>query len=111
MERSRIDLPAIGIFFLYGSSDRAAPVRAKVESAAVQGLVKMVSLDWQRTEHRLSNLALIAPSPIRSTANPAAPGRTGIAQPIYKDGPCERANLPADEVEGGTAVPVNAAVQ
>jgi hypothetical protein len=42
----------------------------KVESAAVQGLVKMVSLDGQRTEHRLSNLALIAPSPIRTTAKP-----------------------------------------
>ena len=42
----------------------------KLESAAVQGLVKMVSLDGQRTEHRLSNLALIAPSPIRSTAKP-----------------------------------------
>ena len=35
----------------------------KLESAAVQGLVKMVSLDGQRTEHRLSNLALIAPRP------------------------------------------------
>ena len=46
----------------------------KVESVAVQGLVKMVSLDGQRTEHRLSNLALIAPSPIRSTAKP-----TGLA--------------------------------
>jgi hypothetical protein len=42
----------------------------KLESAAVQGLVKMVTLDGQPTEHRLSNLALIAPSPIRSTAKP-----------------------------------------
>ena len=42
----------------------------KLESAAVQGLVKMVSLDGQRAEHRLSNLALIAPSPNRSTAKP-----------------------------------------
>ena len=41
----------------------------KLESAAVQGLVKIVSLDGQRSEHRLSNLAVIAPSPIRSTAN------------------------------------------
>jgi hypothetical protein len=31
----------------------------------------MVSLDTQRTEHCLSNLALIARSPIRSTAKPA----------------------------------------
>jgi hypothetical protein len=42
----------------------------KLESAAVQGLVAMVSLEGQRNEHRLSNLALIAPSPIRSTAKP-----------------------------------------
>lgn len=31
-----------------------------VESTAVQGLVKMVYLDGQQTDHRLSNLALIA---------------------------------------------------
>jgi hypothetical protein len=43
----------------------------RVESAAVQGLVKMVSLDGQRTEHRLSNLAFIAPSPVRATSKPA----------------------------------------
>lgn len=42
----------------------------RVESGAVPGLVKMVSLDGQRTEHRLSNLALIAPSAIRSAAKP-----------------------------------------
>jgi len=48
---SGIHLSAIGILFLYGSSDRAAPVRAKVESAGFQGLLKMVSLDGQRTEH------------------------------------------------------------
>jgi hypothetical protein len=42
----------------------------KVESGGVQGLVKMVSLDGQRTEHRLSKMALSAPSPIRSTAKP-----------------------------------------
>ena len=46
----------------------------KLEPAAFQGFVKMVSLDGQRTERRLSNLALIAPSPIRRAAKP-----TGLA--------------------------------
>ena len=31
----------------------------KMQSAAVEGVVKMVSLDGQRTEHRLCNVALI----------------------------------------------------
>jgi hypothetical protein len=58
-------------FFLLRSSDRATSVRTKkLESAAAQDLVKVMSLDGQRTEHRLSNLALIAPSPVRSTAKP-----------------------------------------
>jgi hypothetical protein len=52
----------------------------KLESAAVQGLVKMVSLDGQRTEHRLSNLALIAPSPIRRTAKPVGLAATYISR-------------------------------
>ena len=43
----------------------------KLESSAVQGDIKMLSLDGQRTEHRLSNLALITPSPIRTAAQPA----------------------------------------
>jgi hypothetical protein len=42
----------------------------RLESGAVPGLVKMVSLDGQRTEHHLSNPVLIAPSLIRSAAKP-----------------------------------------
>ncbi|HSU32693.1 MAG TPA: hypothetical protein VLJ11_15800 [Bryobacteraceae bacterium] len=63
-------LPGIGILFLYGSSDGAAPVGTKSGIWRRPGPGKMVSLDGQRTEHRLSKMALIAPSPIRSTTKP-----------------------------------------
>ena len=51
----------------------------RLESGAIPGL-KMVSLDGQRTEHRLSNLALIAPSPVRSGAKPI-----GLAVLVYRN--------------------------
>jgi hypothetical protein len=44
----------------------------RVESEAVQGVVSLVSLDGQLTQHMLSNLVFLAPSPVRGICDPAS---------------------------------------
>lgn len=69
----------------------------------------MVSLDAQRTEHCLSNLALIAPS--RSEARPSRRAWLHRHSATYILRMDRRASeFAADEVERGTAVRANAAV-
>jgi dipeptidyl aminopeptidase/acylaminoacyl peptidase len=46
----------------------------RVESEAVQGVVGMVSLDGQLTQHMLSNLVFLAPSPVRGVCNSMSVG-------------------------------------
>lgn len=43
----------------------------RVESQAVQGIVRVLDLEGQLSEHKLSNLAFIAPSPSRDLLRPA----------------------------------------
>ncbi len=44
----------------------------RVESQAVQGIVRVLNLEGQLTEHKLSNLAFIAPSASRDLLRPAS---------------------------------------